>query len=79
MATARPGIPDEDWRVEFALQSTDDPSLMMPAADVWAGASMVGLAAGIEHPEEGCWPGWAGPPGLFPELDRARVPPPRPR
>ena len=30
-------MPGEDWRVEFALQSTDDPSLMMPAADVWAG------------------------------------------
>ncbi|MFP5021500.1 SNF2-related protein [Pseudonocardia phyllosphaerae] len=25
------------WELEFALQSTDDPSLQLPAADVWAG------------------------------------------
>src|SRR5215472_16192709 len=25
------------WRVEFALQSAEDPSLMLPAEDVWAG------------------------------------------
>ena len=27
----------DPWRVEFALQSADDPSLMVSAADVWAG------------------------------------------
>ena len=33
-----PGAPDFDpWRVEFALQSAEDPSLMISAADVWAG------------------------------------------
>ena len=31
-------LPDADpWRVEFALQAADDPSLMVSAADVWAG------------------------------------------
>ena len=68
-----------DWRVEFALQSTDDPSLMMPAADVWAGASTAGLAAGIKHPEEELLAGLGRAARLFPELDRALRAPPRPR
>src|SRR5580692_5261026 len=35
---AEPAVPEEDpWRVEFALQSTEDPSLMVSAADAWAG------------------------------------------
>ena len=64
------GVPGE-WRVEFALQSTDDPSLMMPAADVWAGASTAGLAAGIKHPEEELLAGLGRAARLFPKLDRA--------
>ena len=57
--------------MEFALQSTDDPSLMMLAADVWAGASTAGLAAGIQHPEEELLAGLGRAARLFPELDRA--------
>jgi SNF2 family DNA or RNA helicase len=35
---ADPAAPSADpWRVEFALQSAEDPSLMVSAADVWAG------------------------------------------
>ncbi len=37
--------PDDPWRVEFALQSATDPSLMVSAADVWAGQGH-GLAGG---------------------------------
>src|SRR6266516_201975 len=59
------------WRVEFALQSTDDPSLAMSAADVWAGASTAGLAAGIKHPEEELLAGLGRAARLFPKLDRA--------
>ena len=73
-ASGSGGTPDEvpgDWRVEFALQSTDDPSLMMPAADVWAGASTAGLAAGIKHPEEELLAGLGRAARLFPKLDRA--------
>jgi SNF2 family DNA or RNA helicase len=73
-ASGSSGTPDEvpgDWRVEFALQSTDDPSLMMPAADMWAGASTAGLAAGIKHPEEELLAGLGRAARLFPELDRA--------
>jgi superfamily II DNA or RNA helicase len=44
------------WRVEFALQSADDPSLMISAADVWAGhgAGFLGLSprAGRADPVE---------------------------
>jgi superfamily II DNA or RNA helicase len=49
-AQAEPEAPDEDrWRVEFALQSTEDPSLIVPAADVWAGQ---GLGPGGDPVEE---------------------------
>ncbi|MDQ2814743.1 MAG: DEAD/DEAH box helicase, partial [Actinomycetota bacterium] len=35
---AEPAMPEFGlWRVDFALQSAEDPSLMIPAADVWAG------------------------------------------
>ena len=37
--------------VEFALQSAEDPSLMLTAEDVWAGAR-TGWLAGDEHPED---------------------------
>ena len=73
-ATGGGVAPDQvpgDWRVEFALQSTDDPSLMMSAADVWAGVSTVGLAAGIKHPEEELLAGLGRAARLFPELDQA--------
>ncbi len=45
------------WRVEFALQSAEDPSLMISAADVWAGhgAGFLGrpaAAAGSRRPAE---------------------------
>ena len=36
-----PAVPEADpWRVEFALQSTEDPSLMVSAAEAWAGQSL---------------------------------------
>jgi SNF2 family DNA or RNA helicase len=60
-----------DWTVEFALQSTDDPSLLLPAADVWSGTTAGGwAAAGIRHPEEDLLAGLGAASRLFPELDR---------
>ena len=48
--TSPPGPPMGLWRVEFALQSSEDPSLMLAAGDVWAGT--------------GGWaPGGISPPG----------------
>jgi superfamily II DNA or RNA helicase len=47
---AEPLVADEDpWRVEFELQSTEDPSLMIPAADIWAGQ---GFGSGGDPAEE---------------------------
>ncbi|WP_045740640.1 DEAD/DEAH box helicase [Actinoplanes rectilineatus] len=34
---------EDDWLLEFALQSADDPSLYLPAADLWAGEGFPGL------------------------------------
>jgi SNF2 family DNA or RNA helicase len=45
-----PAAADADpWRVEFSLQSAEDPSLMVPAADVWAGQ---GTGSGGDPVEE---------------------------
>jgi SNF2 family DNA or RNA helicase len=56
------------WQVEFSLQSTDDPSLIIPAAEIWAGT--VGWqAGGISHPEEELLAGLGRAARLFPELD----------
>src|SRR5712691_7850594 len=49
---SEPVAPDSaPWRVEFALQSADDPSLMISAADVWAGLG-AGMAPGGDPVEE---------------------------
>jgi superfamily II DNA or RNA helicase len=54
-----PDTPDSSpWRVEFALQSAEDPSLMVSAADVWTGQARgltnpgTGGARGLEPAEE---------------------------
>ncbi len=48
-----PAVPEEDpWRVEFALQSTEDPSLMVPAVDIWAGDAWAGQGPGGDPVEE---------------------------
>ncbi|MBO0820718.1 MAG: SNF2 helicase-associated domain-containing protein, partial [Nocardiopsaceae bacterium] len=67
--------PDEetdsgDWRVEFALQSAEDPSLMLPADEVWAGAGGGWLSAGV-YPEEALLAGLGAAARLFGELDQA--------
>jgi SNF2-related domain/SNF2 Helicase protein/Helicase conserved C-terminal domain len=62
----------DDWRVELALQSTDDPSLLLPAADIWSGAAADGwAAAGIGYPEDDLLAGLGKASRLFPELDAA--------
>ena len=63
---------DGGWRVELALQSTDDPSLLLPAADIWSGAAAEGwAAAGIGYPEDDLLAGLGKASRLFPELDEA--------
>ena len=58
------------WQVEFSLQSAEDPSLMLPAADVWEGAG-VGWLATEAHPEEELLAGLGAAARLFPALDGA--------
>jgi len=58
------------WEVQFALQSTDDPSLLLPAADIWSGVTADGwAAAGISYPEDDLLAGLGRASRLFPELD----------
>jgi SNF2 family DNA or RNA helicase len=63
------------WRVEFSLQSAEDPSLMLPAADVWSGAGYGWLSASLppnaRRPEEELLAGLGAAARLFPALDRA--------
>ena len=59
----------DPWRVEFALQSADDPSLMVSAADVWSGLG-AGLAAGRDPVEE-LLAGLGAAARLFGDLDDA--------
>ncbi|MFI9438408.1 DEAD/DEAH box helicase, partial [Streptosporangium sp. NPDC052375] len=47
-----PPAPREDgsrWRVEFAVQSSEDPSLYLPAPLVWAGETAPGFPARLEE------------------------------
>jgi hypothetical protein len=55
------------WRVEFALQSTEDPSLMLSAGEIWAGSAGLG-AAERSDPVEQLLAGLGGAARLFPEL-----------
>ncbi|TMR07102.1 DEAD/DEAH box helicase [Actinomadura soli] len=65
---AEPDADDDSdsWRIEFALQGTDDPSLYVPAALVWAGE-----AASIANAEETLLTGLGRALRLFPDLARA--------
>ena len=58
---------DDPWRVQFALQSTEDPSLMISAADAWAGQ---GLGTGGDPTEE-LLAGLGAAARLFGELEEA--------
>ena len=62
--------PDGDghdtWRVQFALQSTSDQSLVVPAEQVWDGAT-----AGTVHPDEALLAGLGRASRLFPRVDDA--------
>jgi len=59
-----------DWQVELSLQSAEDPSLMLPALDVWDGAGF-GWLAGDADPEEELLAGLGAAARLFPALDGA--------
>jgi SNF2 family DNA or RNA helicase len=60
-----PAPGSDDWRLEFALQSAEDPSLYLPAPDLWAGARMPGLS---QRPDETLLAGLGRAVRLFPAL-----------
>ncbi|MDQ2706423.1 MAG: DEAD/DEAH box helicase [Actinomycetota bacterium] len=49
-ADADPSLPDTLWRLDFLLRSVQDPSLLVPAEQVWS--SPDGLRRWIEAPQE---------------------------
>jgi superfamily II DNA or RNA helicase len=67
---AEPGDGGDGWRVEFALQSAEDPSLILSADDVWAGEG-VGWLGGDTHPDEQLLAGLGAAARLFPTLEGA--------
>ena len=46
------GSSTQPWRVEFLLQPRDDPSLLIPAADVWRSRRVVVEDRVLERPQE---------------------------
>ncbi|MFB9681786.1 DEAD/DEAH box helicase, partial [Streptosporangium vulgare] len=56
------------WRVEFAVQSAEDPSLYLPAPLIWAGETAPGLPA---RPEETLLAGLGRSARLYPEVEEA--------
>ncbi|NRN64162.1 RNA polymerase-associated protein RapA [Kibdelosporangium sp. 4NS15] len=69
---ALPDEDDDDWRVEFFLQATADPSLTASAAEVWRGTGAAKLLARhAQHPEEVLLAGLGRASRVYPELDAA--------
>jgi SNF2 family DNA or RNA helicase len=68
-------VAPEAWRVEFSLQSAADPSLMLPAPEVWSGTGYGWLRGALPrhagHPEEELLAGLGTAARLFPALDTA--------
>jgi hypothetical protein len=58
----------DDWRLEFALQSAEDPSLWLSASDLWDGDRMPGLGG---RPDETLLAGLGRAVRLFPALHAA--------
>nr|WP_296073542.1 DEAD/DEAH box helicase [uncultured Actinoplanes sp.] len=56
---------DDTWGLEFALQSAEDPSLYLPAAEIWAGGRFPGLPP---RPDETLLAGLGRAVRLFPLL-----------
>jgi non-specific serine/threonine protein kinase len=61
------------WRVEFVLQAKDDPSLLVPAAEVWSsnGSGLRPLGRRIADPQERLLGGLGHAMRLWPELEPA--------
>src|SRR5207302_9314970 len=51
---AQPASPERPWRLEYLLQATDDPSLLVPIQDVWRhrGRTARFLTRRFDEPQE---------------------------
>ncbi|MGH9182320.1 MAG: SNF2-related protein [Acidimicrobiales bacterium] len=67
-----PGEAAEPWRLEFLLQSTTDPSLLVPGHEVWrSGPALASLDLGGENPRERLLGDLGHATRLVPELEAA--------
>jgi SNF2 family DNA or RNA helicase len=67
---------DDRWRVEILLQSKDDPSVLVPAEDVWARSERLSaLGHMLENPQERLLGGLGHALGLWPDLEPALLEP----
>ncbi|MFW6205253.1 MAG: ATP-dependent helicase, partial [Actinomycetota bacterium] len=62
-------FPDARWRLEFLLQSVEDPSLLVPAEQVWAGGD--GLHRWLARPDELLLAELGRASAVYPELSGA--------
>jgi len=68
--------PADEWRIEFALQAVDDPSLVVPAHDVWAdGPELTALERYAPHLDEHLLRGLGRAARLVPSLGSALASP----
>jgi len=69
---AAPDEDDEPWRVEILLQSKEDPSVLVPAADVWTRSErLTALGRMLENPQERLLGGLGHALALWPDLEPA--------
>lgn len=62
----------DNWRIEFALQAVDDPSLVVSAEDVWSeGVELTAMVRHIAHPDEHLLRGLGQAALLVPTLGKA--------
>jgi SNF2 family DNA or RNA helicase len=63
--------PEGGWRLDLLLQASDEPSLLVPAAEVWrAGEELTALARRVERPQEQLLTDLGRACRLYPELER---------
>ncbi|MGD9890049.1 MAG: DEAD/DEAH box helicase [Dehalococcoidia bacterium] len=72
----RPGngpIPGASWTLQYLLQATDDPSLLVSASDVWRerGATARFLDRRLDHPQERLLAGLGRAARLFPPIEES--------
>ncbi|HEX8271854.1 MAG TPA: DEAD/DEAH box helicase [Longimicrobiaceae bacterium] len=62
----------DSWRLDFLLQATDDPSLLVPAEEVWrAGGTLTVLSRTLDQPQERLLGDLGRALRLFPPLEPA--------